>query len=896
MTIPILTTKLYVPLPRPDLLSRPRLVRRMDEGLRPGHLLTLVSAPAGYGKTTLLSEWAAGTDQPIAWLSLDEGDNDPVRFWTYLVAALQQVDPNLGRGLPEALGSPQHPSIEALLTPLINQIAALPEPLVLILDDYHLMSNTPIHQGIEFLLDHLPGHAHLVIATRADPPLPLARLRGRGQLTEIRQSDLRFTAKEAASFMNTSFGLDLSPQNLSALEARTEGWITGLQLAALSMEGRDDVAAFLSAFTGSHRYVLDYLTAEVMHRQDDDVQTFLLQTSILDRLSGPLCDAVVGISNQTTDREGGPARFRSFASSQALLEHLEANNLFVVSLDERRVWYRYHRLFADLLEARLMELTPDRVPELHRRASLWYEEASLLDSAIKHAVAAGDLARAARVVEAHGRSLLFRGELNTLLRWIGSLPEERIQASAPICISHAWALLLTGQLEPLEVRLRQAEQSIASDSPLLGDVAAIRAYAAARQGDIPQTLELARLALEKLPPSRLGERAVVFFVLGGAHLWEGDVRAAADAFSKATAVGREGGNLHLALPALDSLAGIQISQGKLRQAEATAHEAIHLVAGPDGRPLPIAAGAVSALAELAYEWNRLDEALAHARQSVALARLWGNADPLAFAYLTLADVQIALNRLDEARETLRDAERLISDATLFPSFSPALQAAKARLSLNAGDLATADHWAEEATIAAQGVTGMGEILTLAQVHLARGRLDAALDAVSTVLEIARAQGLTAWLVRALGLQAIIHRAQGHHPQALSSMAEALTRAAPEGYVRSFVDLGPAMAPLLREAAAQGVTPNYAKDLLAALDVPEGTSAPPRAQPLIEPLSARELEVLALVAEGLSNREVGSRLHIAESTVKSHLNHVYGKLAVDNRIQAVAKARALNLLS
>lgn len=893
MTIPLLQTKLFVPPPRPTVLSRPRLVRRLNEGLRRGQQLTLVSAPAGYGKTTLLSEWAAGTDEPIAWLSLDEADNDPVRFWTYLIAALQQVNPDLGRGLPNALRAPEQPTTEALLTPLINQIAALEEPLIVVLDDYHLISTPQIHAGLEFLLDHLPGHGHLIIATRADPPLSLARLRGRGELTEIRQADLRFTAEEAAAFLNTIFGLDLSPRDLTILEARTEGWITGLQLAALSMEGRDSVAAFLSAFDGSNRYVLDYLTAEVIQRQPNEVQTFLHQTSILDRLSGPLCDAVMGSGKEAGRREGKAAPFHPFDDSQMLLEHLEAANLFVVPLDDRRVWYRYHRLFADLLQVRLMELHPERVPELHRRASTWYEEAGLVDDAMKHAVAVGDVARAARLVETHGRSLLFRGELTTLLRWIESLREEEIQASARICVTHAWALLLTGQPEPLEVRLRQVEQSVAPDNPLLGDVAAIRAYATARGGDIPHTLELARSALEKLPLSRLGERAVVFYVLGGAHLWEGDVRAAADAFSKATTVGQEGGNLHLALPALTSLAGIQISQGKLRQAEATAHEAIHLVAGPERRPLPIAAGAVSALAELAYEWNRLDEALAHARQSVTLARLWGNADPLAFAYLTLANVQIALGRLDKARDTLRDASRLSEDATLFPSFYPALQAAQARLSLKEGDVAAAGQWAEEVTIAPRGVTGMGEILTLAQVHLARGRLDAALDAVSTVLELARAQGLTAWLVRGLALQAIIHRAHGHHSRALSTLADALTRAAPERYVRSFVDLGAAMAPLLREAVSQDITPDYAKGLLSALGVPEEMSGPP--QPLIEPLSDRELEVLALVAEGLSNREVGHRLHIAESTVKSHLNHVYGKLAVDNRTQAAAKARALNLI-
>jgi LuxR family maltose regulon positive regulatory protein len=895
MTVPLLQTKLFVPPPRPDLLSRPRLVRRLEDGLRPGQRLTLVSAPAGYGKTTLLSEWAAGTDQPVAWLSLDAGDNDPVRFWTYVVAALRQVDPDLGRGLPDALRSPQRPSMEGLLTPLINQFATLAEPLVFVLDDYHLISASPIHEGIAFLLEHLPGHTHLILATRADPPLPLARLRGRGQLTEIRQADLRFTTEEAAAFLNAVFGLDLSSRELAVLEARTEGWITGLQLAALSMEGRDDVATFLSAFGGSNRYVLDYLTAEVIQRQPKDVQTFLHQTSILDRLSGPLCDAVIGIGEEASQPEGKATPFPTFEDSQALLERLEAANLFVVPLDDRRVWYRYHSLFADLLQARLMEVYPDCVPELHRRASVWYEQAGMLDEALEHAVAAGDEARAARIVETHGRSLLLRGELTTVLRWIGSLPEEEIERSAPICVIHAWALLLTGQPASVEPRLDRVEQLVPPSSPSLGDVAAIRTYLAAQHGDVPGTTTLAELALERLPSARLGERAVVFFALGGARFLQGDIDGAVEALRNAAAVGQEGGNVHLAASALSSLADIQVSRGKLHEAEATAQEAVDLVTGPDGRPLPIAAGAVSALAELAHEWNRLDEAIAYAREAVALARLWGNADPLSFAYLTLADVLIAAGLFDEARAALRDAEHLSRDVTLSPSFLPAWRANWVRLWLKKGNLTEAQEWAEALARESTVTANERETHVLAQVELALGRPDAALDAASRLLEVARAQGLTAWVVRGLALQALIYRARGHQAQALSALGEALTRAAPEGYVRSLVDLGPAMAPLLREAAAQGITPDYANDLLSALSVSEGISAPSRAQPLVEPLSDRELEVLTLVAEGLSNRDVGRRLHIAESTVKSHLNHVYGKLAVDNRTQAVAKARALNLI-
>jgi LuxR family maltose regulon positive regulatory protein len=514
---------------------------------------------------------------------------------------------------------------------------------------------------------------------------------------------------------------------------------------------------------------------------------------------------------------------------------------------------------------------------------------------MKHAIAAQDLGRAADMVETYGRSLLFRGELITLLHWIDALPEETIGASARICVTHAWALLLTGQSRPIEPRLQRAEDLFAPDSPLLGDAAVIRAYAAARQGDIPRTMQLAKLALERLPPSSQGERAVAFFVLAGAHLYVGNVPAAADAFSKAAAVGQKGGNLHLAIPALNALAGIKVSQGRLREAETTAHEAIRLVTGADGRPLPIAAGAISALAELAYEWNRLEEALKRARQSVKLGRLWGNADPLASAYLTLADVLLALGQLDQARDALHDAERLGHDTKLFPTFSSSLSATRAQLWLKARNLAAAEQWAAAVTAQTTGVMEMKQTLTLAQVYLAVGRPAAALDALADLLKVARAQGLVSWLVKGLAVQALADHAQGRKTRALNALAEALTLAQPEGYVRSFLDRGPAMATLLEQAAAQRIAPDYVAALLSASGLADHGPTPLRAQPLIEPLSARELEVLALVAEGLSNREVADRLHIAESTVKSHLNSVYGKLAVDNRTQAAAKARSLNLL-
>jgi len=955
MSTPLLTTKLYVPPARPGLVPRRRLIERLNVGLR--RRLTLVSAPAGYGKTTLLSEWAhsrggSQTCPYVAWLSLDEGDNDPARFLTYLVAALQQIEAEVGQGIPDALRSPQRPSVEVLLTSLINQIDALADDLVLVFDDYHLITNRTIHDALAFLLDHLPSNAHVVIATRADPSLPLARWRGRGQLAELRQAELRFTPAEAATFLERVSGLALSAEDVAALEERTEGWITGLQLAALSMQGREDVSGFVSAFAGSHRYVLDYLTEEVLQRQPEGIRDFLLQTSILDRVSRSLCDAVLRFGGSESQREDeGALAFpsfagllsRSFADSQAVLEHLEAANLFVVPLDDRRAWYRYHRLFADLLRARLEEVYPDRVPELHRRASVWYERGAMVDDAMKHAIAGGDLARAAYIVETHGRSLLLRGELSTLLRWIVVLPREMVQASARICVTHAWALLLTGQLDAIEPRLQRAEQVLgtAADAstrgdPLLGDIAVIRAYGAAQQGDVARTIELAHVALERLPPAKQGERGVAFFVLGGAHILNGDWAAAGDALAEAAAVGRQGGNLHIAVPALNSLAGIQAIQGHLRQAQVTAEEAIGLAAGADDQPLPIAAGAISELAELAYEWNQVDDALTYARQSVELGRLWGNSDTLGFSYLTLAEILAAHGRLGEAQDALREAERLSQEVTLSPSFFTQLRATRARLWLAQGDVTAAANWAENVAFDHSESFYARESLALARVRLALGEPDGALQVLSPLLETARAHGLISWLIEGLALQALAYHTQGDGPRALVALAEALTWAEPEGYVRRFVELGPAMALLLQKAAAQGVAPGYVGELLSVSppqsppraggkDAPPqsppragGKDAPPQSPPqaggrlappqsppqaggrlgppLIEPLSPREIEVLALVAEGLSNREVGRRLHIAESTVKSHLNSVYGKLDVQNRTQAAAKARALNLLS
>jgi LuxR family maltose regulon positive regulatory protein len=928
VTAPLLQTKLHVPPVRAEGVSRPRLIERLDAGL--SRRLTLLSAPAGFGKTTLLSEWIhaqgrATLPLKAAWVSLDEGDNDPARFLAYLIAALQTLEPHLGDGVLEAFQAPQPPSLEALLTSLINEVVARPKgdaesrPHVLALDDYHTIKAQPIHQAVAFLLDHLPPQVHLVIASRSDPPLSLARLRGRGQLTELRVDDLRFTADEAAAFLNEAMGLALSTKEVAALEARTEGWITGLQLAALSLQGRtaEHTARFIDAFTGSNRYVLDYLVEEVLSREPEEIQAFLLQTSILNRLCGSLCDAVLDVREWTL--EGGlaqpfvantfqcPASTRNIqASSQQVLERLEAANLFVVPLDNERCWYRYHRLFADLLRSRLGH---EQSLPLHRRACDWYEQNGFVAEAISHALAAGDMNRAAGLIQANGLRMLMNGELTTLLSWLAALPGESICARPWLCIYHAWAFLLTGQLEAVEPRLQHALATSGMQSltpEMRGHAAAIRAYVAATTGDIPHAIERAHQALELLPEEEGTVRSVVAFTLGGVYLLAGNVAGARQAFAEASSLGRRAGNIHVAVPAICSLAELQAEQGQLHQAAETYQEALRLAVSGGARPLPVAARIYSGLSALLYEWNDLEAAEQHLLISVELGRLWGNADALAGDYGELARVYQAQSRWESAWSTLQEAERLVRDRAVNPLTAVQVAAHRVRLQLAKGDLAAASRWAQEHNLAAHDELDYRreyEHLILASVLIAQNELDQATRLLPRLLKAAESGGRLGRAIEIMALQALAAQAQGDGAEALAALERALSLAQPEGYVRTFVDKGESMAQLLRQAASRGIAPGHVTRLLndfetgderRATEETGSTFILPRS-PLVEPLSEREMEVLRLVATGLSNREIADQLVIAVSTVKSHTNTIFGKLDVKSRTQAVARAGELGLL-
>ncbi len=999
MSAPILATKLYIPSPRPELVLRPRLIERLNEGLRSGRKLSLISAPAGFGKTTLVSSWidhlAGGqrsrgateenissalphprSSAQVAWLSLDDGDNDLARFLTYLVAALQTlalsevegIAPNIGAGVLAAFESPQPPPTETMLTTLLNQIAALPDHFVLILDDYHVIEAKAVDQALTFLVERLPAQMHLVIATREDPQLPLARLRARGQLTELRAADLRFTPAEAADFLNQVMGLDLSAEEVTSLESRTEGWIAGLQLAALalqgtlSLQGREDVAGFIRAFAGDNRYIVDYLVEEVLQRQPERVRSFLLQTAILDRLSGPLCDAVLGrgatlrlqVQGSRGEREKPPLLPRSLAplpsdasaSGQETLEHLEQANLFVVPLDDKRHWYRYHHLFADVLQAHLMEEQPDRVPTLHRRASAWYEQNGSPADAIRHALAAEDFERAAGLAELAWPAMDRRFQSATWLGWVKALPDELVRARPVLSVGYAWALLNGGELEAGEAWLRDAERWLdptidrreRPDTPsaetcremlpeldegrsrrmvvvdeaqfrsLPASIATARAYIAQALGDVPGSVTYARRALDFLPEEDYLRRGPAAALLGLAQWASGELEAAHRSIAEAMAGFQRTGNMHFAISGTYGLADIRLAQGRLREAVRTYQQSLQLAAEQGEPVLRGTADLYLGLGALHCERGDLEAARQYLLKSEALGEQAALQDwPHRFC-LAQARMKETQGDLDGALDRLAEAERRYY-RTPIPDARP-IAALKTRVWVRQGRLAEALGWARERGLSVDDDLSYlheFEHVTLARVLIARYNSDRAAVAIHQAMELlerllqaAEEGGRMGSVIEILALQALAYEAQSNIPLALAPLERALALAKPEGYVRIFVDEGAPMARLLYEALSHGVEPAYIRRLLATFPVAESEQPPssPLRDPeseLVEPLSERELEVLQLIAQGLSNREISERLFLALSTVKGHNRRIFGKLQVQRRTEAVARARELGLV-
>ena len=883
MSTPILATKLYIPPPRPKVVLRPRLIERLNEG--PHRRLTLVSAPAGFGKTTLLSEWIAGCGRPAAWLSLDRGDNNPTRFLAYLVASLRAVAADIGEGVLGALQSPQPPPTESILTDLLNEISAVPDDFVLVLDDYHVIDARPVDDALAFLLDHLPPRMHLVIATREDPRLPLARLRAWDQLTELRAADLRFTPSEAAEFLEGVMGLSLSAEDIAALETRTEGWIAGLQLAAVSMRGHKDATSFIKSFTGSHHFVLDYLVEEVLQQQPESVQAFLLRTSILDRLCGPLCDAVL---------------LDPSVSGQETLEYLEHANLFLVPLDDERRWYRYHHLFAELLRQRLHQGTASStgdevggVAKLHVRASQWFEDNGLEVEAFQHAAAANDVERAERLIEGEGVPLYFRGTVAPVLKWLESLPKTVLDARPSLWVIYASVLLLVDHTA-VEQKLQAAEATLQDIEPddrtrdLVGRIASMRATLAVIQHDAETIISQSHRALEYLHPDNLPLRTATTWTLGHAHQLQGDRAAARKAYDEVISTGKSFGDSVYTIAATINLGQLREADNQLSLAAESYRRVLQLAGDP---PQPIACEACLGLARITYQWNDLDAAQQHGQQFIQLTRQMGSVDSFASYDVFLARLKLAQGDVAGAVAILTKAEEFVRQHS-FVFRMPDVAAAQVLTLLRQGNLAAAAHLAETHDLP----------LSQARVHLAQGDTSAALAALGPLRRQAEAKGWEDERLKVMVVQALAHHAHGEKDEAVQLLGDALALAEPGGFIRIFVDEGTPMAQLLAEAAAHGIMQDYTAKLLAAFEAEaqkreDKSYLPPArlAQPLTEPLSQRELEVLRLIAQGLSNREISERLFLALDTVKGHNRRIFGKLLVQRRTEAVEKARFLNIL-
>lgn len=959
MAPPILATKLYLPTLRQKIVSRPHLVARLNDGVASGRKLLLISAPAGFGKTTLLSEWVHQKDVPaaadikrvkdekekssflppstfrfphsqIGWLSLDEADNDLVRFLIYLVAALQTIASDIGAGALTALQSPQPPPAQALLTALVNEIAAIPNRLILVLDDYHVIDAKPIDDAVAFLLEHLPPQMQLVIATRQDPDIPLALLRARDQLVELRAADLRFTRTEAADFINRVMGLDLSAGDIAALETRTEGWIAGLQLAALALQGylaqskpspreQQDIASFIVSFAGSHRYVLDYLVGEVLERRPESERDFLLQTSILSRLCGPLCDAVTGQEN------GG-----------ATLERFERSNLFVVPLDDRRQWYRYHHLFAEVLQARLMEQQPEQTHRLHQRAAAWFERNGLPSDAIRHALAAADFEHAADLIELQLRAMYLNGLEATWLGWVKQLPDEIVRARPVLNVYFAFGLL-PADPDAAGARLDQAEQLLnnelfniptrrtgqsKSDSikrtvtnqdelrSLPGTICIARAYCAGALGDVSGIMQYARRALDLLPETDHLWRGAAAALLGIAYWNNGELDAAYQTITDGVSSLQMVGGLNFSISGKYLLADIRLVQGRLTDAKRTAEHALRQVAEQNA-PIPQGTADLHVvLGEVYLERNELQLAEQHLQIYKELGSYAALVEPQHRWHCAMARLQEAREDLDSALDLLDEGERQYLGGPN-PEVYP-IPALRARVWLRQGRLRDALDWAHARGLGVDDELSYArefEHITFARILIAQSEtertsdsLDAAFKLLERLLQAAQEKARLKSIIEIFVLRALAYHARNDTSAALTTLEHALSLAEPEGFVRIFVDEGAPMAELLHKLRTRDATPRaleYIHALLSAFENPKTDNgqtsrlaAPPS---MVEPLSERELQVLALLKTELSGPEIAHELSVSLNTVRTHTKNIYSKLDVNNRRAAIRRAQELGLL-
>ena len=890
----LLETKLYVPRARSDLVARPRLIEALRRGT--GQKLTVIIAPAGFGKTTLLSAWL-GAGPPTAWVSLDVNDNEPDLFWGYFVRALQRITPGVGRRAIALLESPQPPAIESVLTLLLNEIDDIDADFMVVLDDYHVIDAASVHSGLTFLLDHLPPRLHLVIASRSEPPLPLARMRARGELTELRADNLRFTLDEASAFLTEVMTLDVSPDETATLERRTEGWIAGLKLAALSMKARGNVVGFVDDFSGNNRYVADYLVEEVLKSLPERLRRFLLDTAILDRLSGSLCDAVTGET-----------------ASQLVLEELERRNLFVVALDDRGEWYRYHHLFADVLQRQARIADPETARSCHRRASAWYAQHASLAAAVRHALAAEDVERAAEMLEQSWPEKNRSHESAQWLARVKSLPETVVRKRPVLSMGYAWGLLNSGELEAAEPWLRNVEHQVAAPTvgsdderfrSLAVEAAAARVYLTQSLGDTPGTLEHATRALELIPDGDDAARATAIALLALARWGRGDLDGAYRTFADALATMRKVGHDLDAIRGTFVLGDIRSAQGRLREAMSTYESGLVLARGAAHAGLAETDELHLGLSEVYREWNDLSAAttpLDTIARSAARTAYTGNKLRWCTA---MARVREAHGDLNGALELLTQAEAHERRDPL-PRVRP-VPALRARIRLTQDDVGGPTEWASDAKVSVDDALSYlreFEHVTLARLLLVRhGRrpgersAELAVKLLDRLTSAAEAGGRIGSLIEILVLHALAQHALGNLRPALDSLTRALGLAEPEGYLRVFLDEGSRLRELLRHAITRGLGGEYTRHVLASFDAPKPPAAPTGdpAAGLLQPLTTRELEILRLIAAGLRNQEIADHLSISAATVKRHIANAYGKLGAGHRTAALARAAELKLL-
>jgi LuxR family maltose regulon positive regulatory protein len=907
MSTTLLATKLHRPRPTSKLVARPRLTQRLDEGLRDGHRLFLVVAPAGYGKTTVVADWLDKIRTPSAWLSLDEADNDPLRFFTYLVAALQKtLGPMLAEPVAEAFPMTP-PSAEAFVRPLINDLAAVEQPILLALDDYHVITAGVVHEAMVFLLRRAPPNLHLIVLTRVDPPFPLPRLRVRERMTEIRDRDLRFTPEEMTAFLNSLHRLNLRAEQITALESRTEGWAAGVQLAALSLQGcsPERAAEFIRAFSGSHHYIVDYLFDEVLSRQPDAVREFLLQTAILERMCAPLCDAVLGNPEirESVLRDRLTHLPVHQTTSQSILEYLERSNLFLVPLDDERCWYRYHHLFVGVLRGMLQSGSePDQIAGLHGHASDWYGQNGFVAEAYRHALLAGDHARAVGILEENAWPMVLNGEFGMLKRWMRALPAGLVSCRPWLCINYAWALVFgesgaaEGQLRIAEQHLQAGDTTLASDR-VQGHINAVRAWIAYQNDEPDHAVVLSRRALELFPEMDPAISGGLMTLVGVGCRTQNDLAGAARAFAEALELAQSSGNILVEIAARTSLGELSRWMGRLHEAEAIYQQALQRAVR---RQSPMAAQVYHALARMHREWNDLNSARLLAEKAIEAYRAWGSVDELALAHLALAGVLQAQSRLPEADHALAEASQLIREHVHEPRLVANLGAMRARLQVSLGKLADARRWAKTRGLGVEDrfdLLNEVEYVTLARILLAEGRVDEGSRLLSRLQNAMESTGRHGSLIEVLVLKAVALDMQGDTPSALAMLEQAVRAAHSEGYRRLFLDEGKPIEALLKTAVTKWRDPDhlaYARTLLTAFadeGVPPAAGRAPRASILSE----RELEVLRLMAAGCSNQQIANELVIALGTAKRHAANIFEKLDVRNRTEAVARARQLALL-